>query len=485
MDLTKIYGIEFDESIPSGGERRILDAAQMCNDYVIGAAFRKNGGKNDFDTAYPFGAIRLCCLKLENGKKVVTYEGEAGFSRSGSSGNVMVEIPKFYSRREKEGNVERWMVSGTCHEGFALEPCFLRDGKELPCIYVGAYNSRECGSGIYSSTGGFPDVMRTLSHFEQAYAEAGYDTYDFSIMLCMQRLCVIELGTRNLKGELGGIGMMKYFSRVTPKNAIVDVGMNRVSLPASGRNLNFAPGHEVGFGHAAKSYDAHRTVLHVSQNPQNPEWIDIFYSGEDLSDKLTVNGDSAYGIPQPNGHTDGLPYHTGRCDFQAPFAPEWNALLSPFRYRGIENLWGNVWEFVSGLRMHRLNYYYTFEPALYAGSRESWNRYPIAAPEQPMLADHDPNNPHWISSLGMDAENPLVPLPIKVSSGDLGMYYDSALNAYKDRDYDNNPVDPDKEYSTATGGAWDHKFESVFLYRCFMTRDSYNWLYSNRLCLRK
>jgi len=485
MDLRKIYGIEFDESLPCGGERRILDAKNLCNDYVVGTVFQKNGGKNDFDSAYPFGAIRLCCVKLDNGKKVVTYEGEPGFSRTGSSGNVMVEIPKFYSRREKEGNTERWMVSGTCHEGFAIEPCFLRSGEELPCIYVGVYNSHEYGNGVFSATGDLPDVRHTIEYFEKTYSQQGYDPYDFSVMLCLQRLCIIELGTRNFKSVLGGICMMQYFSRVTPQNAIVDIGPNRVSVLPTNRNLNFAPGHEVGFGHIAGNCDTHRTVTHVARNPQQSDWIDIFYSGDDLSGQLTPGGDSVYGMPQKNGQTDSLPYHTGRCDMQAPFAPELNALLSPFRYRGIENLWGNVWEFVSGLRMHKLHYYYTFDPDLYGGSRELWNQYLLTAPEQHLLPDHDPDGPHWVSSLGMDDQNPLVPLPVKIASGELGMYYDAVLNAYKDRNYDNQPIDPDREYSTATGGAWDHKFASPFLYRCFMSRTSCNWLYSNRLCLRK
>ena len=484
MDLTKIYGIEFDETIPNGGETRILDAAGIQNDYVIGNRFQ-NGGRNDFDSAYPFGAIRLCNLKLEDGKKVLTYENEPGFDRTGRNGNVMVEIPKFYSRREKTGNMERWMVSGACHEGFSLEPCFLRDGKELPCIYVGAYNSHDLGGGVYSASGNYPDVMLPITHFEETYAACGYDPYDFAVMLCLQRLCVIELGTRNLKSVLGGVCMMKYFSRVTENNSIVDFGPNRVTTNMSGRNTYFAPGNDIGIGHAERDLTQIRTVTKVSVNPEHTDWVDIFYDGEDLSGSLTIHGDATYGVPQRNGATDKLPYHTGRCDYQAPLAPEWNALISPFRYRGIENLWGSVWEFVSGLRMHKLQYYYTFDPALYGSSRELWNKYPISAPEQHLLPDHDPDGPHWISSLGMDDSDPLVHVPVKLESGVLGMYYDSVLNAYHNRDYSNKPVDPDREYSTATGGAWDHKFASPFLYRCFMTRTSVNWLYSNRLCLRK
>ena len=487
MDKQKIYGIEIDEAAVRGGERRILDAAFLENDYVVGDRFQKNGGKNDFDDAYPFGAMQLCCLRLADGKKEVVLEGEPGFDRSGKSGNVMVRIPKFYSRREKEGMLERWMVSGTCHEGFSIEPCFLRDGKELDYIYVGAYNSCAKGNGVYSSTDSIPDTMISISDFEQTYAADGYEPYDFAMMLCLQKLCVIELGTRQLKSVLGGVCMMKYFSKVTPGNCITDLGKNRISMrfSAKGRNEYFAPGHDIGFGRKSKSYAHRRMVSAVQKNPEHADWVDIFYDGEDLSEQLVVGEDAAYGIPQRNGKTDQLTYHTGRCDLQAPFAGEVTPLLCPFRYRNIENLWGNVWEYVSGLQLQALTFWYTFDPALYAESSALWQAHPIPAPEQHLLPDLDPDGPHWISQLSFDPENPLVALPSGVESGVLGDYYDAVLNAYKDTDYSDKPIDPDRTYTTATGGAWDHKFASVFLYRCFLGRSSENWLYSNRLCLRK
>lgn len=485
MDKGKIYGIEIDETQVRGGERRIMDAAQMRNDYVVGDCFQKNGGKNDFDDAYPFGAMRLCNLRLVNGEKYIVFEGEPGFDRTGKNGNVMVQIPKFYSRREKQGTVERWMVSGTCHPGFSFEPCFLRDGEELDYIYVGAYNSCRKGNGIYSSAGCTPDVMKSIEEFEREYTDDGYDPYDFAVMLCLQKLCVIELGTRQLKQTLGGVCMMKYSH--TPGTPITALGKNRISMEfhETLRNQHFAPGHDIAFGRVKLSYRFRRRVTEVRKNPDNDQWLDIFYDGEDLSGELEAYKDSAYGTPQDNGKTDDLSYHTGRCDMQAPFAQEVAHLLSPFRYRNIENVWGNVWEFVSGLRMRELTFLYTFDPNQYQESSEGWHSHPVPVPEQHLLPDHDPDGPHWISELSLDEERPLVALPMEVASGGVGDWYDAVINAYKDKDYASEPVDPEKEYCTATGGAWDHKFASPFLYRCFMQRTSKNWLYSNRLCLRR
>ena len=56
MDLTKIYGVEFDEAV-------------------------LRGGKNAFDYAYPFGAMQLCNVSYGSSLRHVICENESGFIR--------------------------------------------------------------------------------------------------------------------------------------------------------------------------------------------------------------------------------------------------------------------------------------------------------------------------------------------------------------------------------------------------------------------
>lgn len=485
MDIRKVYGIEIDESLPRGGEKRIMDAEGMENDYTVNGIFQKNGGKNDFDEAYPFGAMRLCNVRVEDGRIQVIYEGEPGFTRSGESGNVMVQVPKFYSCRKKQGTVEQWMVSGTCHRGFALEPCFLRGGKELEYVYVGVYNAANCGNGVFSSTDTFPDVNKTLDAFREEFAQWQMDCYDFAIHMALQKLLVIEFGRRDVKSALGGIGRMKYFSRIRPTNAIEAVRPNCVSVLNQGRNLFFAIGHQIGFGHTEKDLTMHRTVSRVQINPDNPQWVDVYYDGEDLSSKIAPKEDAIYGIPQRNGLADPMLYHTGRWELHAPLAPEEDARISPFCYRHIENVWGNVWEFTAGLRMYKLDYYYTFDPEQYSQPIESWQKFPFPAKEMNELPDHVPDRPHWVSGMGFDENASAVLLPTQFSYGRMGDYYDGLIYSFLDKDFMNKPVDPEWIYNTVTGGGFDHMYMSLFAYRCFMLPGAKSWLYSNRVCLRR
>lgn len=480
MDKTKIYGIAFD-SAQSGGEERMADAAGLQNDYVIGGSFQ-NGGRNDFDDAYPFGALRLCSVRMVNGEKTVTYEN---IDRSGKMGNVMVEIPKFYAKREKNGTRERWLISGTCHEGFELEPCFRRGGQALDCVYVGVYNSEDRGDGVFSATGNVPDYDRTIGEFERSYAAAGMDPYDLTIHQALQKLMVIEFGTRFLKKHLGGIEALKYFSRLDAKKMIYETGPNRVSILNEKRGRHFVPGLELGLGHREGDASCRRRVTKTEVNPQHPEWVDIYYDGSDLSDVIHAYEDAAFGIPQRNGLTDGLHYHTGRCDLEAPLAPQMSYLCNPFRYRYIENVWGNVWEYLSGLKVQHLKYYYTTEPERYGAELAAWQCAETAVPEQHHLANFDPHGAIWTSEFGQEAAEPTLLLPKTLVSGKIGALSDGVFYAFKDKNYGEKPVDPDIVYSAVTGGGFDHVFGSAFTYRCTILPATANWLYSDRVCLRK
>ena len=60
---------------------------------------------------------------------------------TGEDGQVMVEIPKFYARRLAVTSVSKWETSLKPTTGFDLHPAFLKDGVEVPFRYCGAYDA--------------------------------------------------------------------------------------------------------------------------------------------------------------------------------------------------------------------------------------------------------------------------------------------------------------------------------------------------------
>ncbi len=57
----------------------------------------------------------------------------------GTDGQVMVEIPKFYTRRTVSGTETTWSISDRPRIGFTVHPAFVKDGVEVDYRYYGAY----------------------------------------------------------------------------------------------------------------------------------------------------------------------------------------------------------------------------------------------------------------------------------------------------------------------------------------------------------
>jgi hypothetical protein len=84
-----------------------------------------------------FGRIRRC--NLANDGTVTAYYGDAGFSYTGSNGQVMVQFPKMYYAAYSLTNKYRWPLSYVPLPGFKTHPAWIVDGVEKDFIYVSAF----------------------------------------------------------------------------------------------------------------------------------------------------------------------------------------------------------------------------------------------------------------------------------------------------------------------------------------------------------
>ena len=60
---------------------------------------------------------------------------------TGADGQVMVEIPKFWFRHTRNGSQYTWEISTVNMAGFRLHPAFIKDGKEVARRYYSAYDA--------------------------------------------------------------------------------------------------------------------------------------------------------------------------------------------------------------------------------------------------------------------------------------------------------------------------------------------------------
>ena len=60
---------------------------------------------------------------------------------TGANGNVMVEIPKFYYRIVQAGTETTWKISAVQQSGYVTHPAFIKDNVEVDFRYMGAYDA--------------------------------------------------------------------------------------------------------------------------------------------------------------------------------------------------------------------------------------------------------------------------------------------------------------------------------------------------------
>ena len=100
----------------------------------------------DFDNIFPWSHIRRCTL-WDNG--TVNYYLDATNSSlkatgglsdlTGADGQVMVQIPKFYYNHDLVGSEHDWEISRFNITGFTIHNAFLKNGVEVDYRYIGAY----------------------------------------------------------------------------------------------------------------------------------------------------------------------------------------------------------------------------------------------------------------------------------------------------------------------------------------------------------
>lgn len=94
------------------------------------------------------GRMRRCVLNstgvlqyyLKDEDSTKKADGTAA-NIDGTDGNVMVEIPKFYFRQVRNGNTLEWQISDVPLAGYQLHPAFFKDGEIVDFRYMGAYDA--------------------------------------------------------------------------------------------------------------------------------------------------------------------------------------------------------------------------------------------------------------------------------------------------------------------------------------------------------
>lgn len=90
-----------------------------------------------FDSHVIWGNIKRC--NLADGGTVNAFHGDPSFAYDGTNGQVMVRVPKFFYKSEKDGTTYRWWISPVAAPGFTVHPAFVSDSVEYDEFFFSAF----------------------------------------------------------------------------------------------------------------------------------------------------------------------------------------------------------------------------------------------------------------------------------------------------------------------------------------------------------
>ncbi len=217
----------------------------------------------------------------------------------GTDGQVMVQIPKFYFKYEYSSPTHTYKISDRPQTGFNLHPAFVKAGVEVDYRYMGAYEgiwydaSADGGAGAYAD----PDNSNDLS---------------------------LSISTANDKiGSISG------------QYPIVGVTRGECRLMSANRGTGW---------HQQDWYLTHAVQL-----------LFVTEYGDFNSQEVVSDGNTRYSSwPTGSGNTrtnpSGLSNSLGNGSGGVSTA---GGSVNDFvTYRGIENFWGSVWQWVDGVNVN-------------------------------------------------------------------------------------------------------------------------------------
>lgn len=358
----------------------------------IGAVAGKATGQtlSDFDNVMPYSGIRRC--NLDDSRNVLAYYGDINYREDGSNGQVMVEFPAFYYRRyfEDAYTLVVW-ISPIQLPGFKLHPWFY-DVNSNP--RTKAYFSAYEGS-IYDVSTSATEV-ETLTVTAPCTTSGNIiirlDSIDYTIVLDSAVDNTTDLVATKIRNTsfagwtLSGTGSTviltannsgaKKPAQLLTTTTGVTVTVTQTQVGAGGYILGDAQVADftVGIGDKLCSIAGAKPVSGTTQSLTLPNarklannrgigWEQQHFNAVSAIQMLfaveyaSLNSQSVTGQGIVNKswrdqiNDSEITGATSSLGNKSGIAVGTNGLVS-ISYRGIENLWGNIWKWVDGFNIN-------------------------------------------------------------------------------------------------------------------------------------
>ena len=417
--ITEITNIdEIENYIYYGVRRKITQNSSSAWERIgksVGkvANATKNGSEvqNDFDFIYPWSDIITCNLDPST-NEINAFIGEPTFSFDGSNGEVMTRAPEFYWKRYVKDGYEYILISK--HN--------LADFVRSPEFFIGRYDSSFDGTKLHSASATLPEVSRTISWFRSSSKNVGesWGQLDYHYFL-LKMLYLVEYADYNSQSKLGN-GIVSYRVNDNDKALIAETGVNRIIVSSTTANY-YDVGQYISIGSGNSAWNnniaAYRKVLSKENyNSEGITGVAVYFDGSAVNIATT---NVLHSSPQLSGQCDTLGMKSGCLA---------NDGKHGIIYRGVENIFGNVFQFLDGINIKDYQAYVCTNPEQYASDV-------FVAPykklgymcQHPAEGATDTKKEGYVKSVGYDLLNPLFDLTTEVGgSSNTYMCDNSVIN---------------------------------------------------------
>lgn len=357
----------------------------------------KNGDSvtNDFDSIYPWSDIITCNLDPST-NEIKAFMGDPTFDFTGQNGEVMTRIPLFYWKHYLKDGYEYILISR--HN--------LADFIKSDEFFIGRYISSYDGTKLHSVTDKVPEVLRNISSFRAASRAVGENwcQLDYHYFL-LQMLYLVEYADYNSQSKLGN-GLCTFRVTDNDKALLAEKNVNRIIIETARANA-FVMGQQVSIGIKAAwnwSVAKNRTITKIEDyNSNNIVGKAIYFDGDPVNIDI---GNNIWTTGQKSGQCDSLGMKSGCLSNDGKHA---------IIYRGIENIFANVYQFVDGINLKDYQAYVCTNPNEYVSDKfdEPYKKlgYMCFKPGEGATGTSISG---YGKQLGFDNMNPLFSLPTEI-----------------------------------------------------------------------
>ena len=441
------------KAVKQYGIRRTLNASstllERLNDgigLVANVPTDDGAAQNDFDAVYPFSQIKECIIDA-TGR--VHYKGDPTYAAA--IGDWMVEVPLYYVKDVRTETTQDEYFSAFKLDGYRIPKDFIReDGTVCQKIYYGRFKTGKDGTADVSRPGLVPSNYRDLASFRTGARAKGAGWQEIGINYVkdfLHKLYKIEFANLNSQTVFGpGITSVRYTSIDTA--VLAETAVNRfVTTTAIAANFNVGNVVNIGTSLGGNNVASMRVITAI--NALDASNSEIVFDGAAVNIAI---GNIIVMVAQKTGQTINLQKPSGKLSGISG--------RTSFKWRGIEDPFGNLYEWVDGVLINDNKGYICNKPSLFASS--------LTADYKP-LSYTNANTNGYPFEMGYDENYPEAQFPIAVGAG--------SSTGYADYYYQNTGL----RGAFFGGYAADGAYAGLFFWSLYYSPSLADWYLGGRL----